>query len=176
MQLQLGHTILQTPCLVYTLPSSRLKHITCAAVSTARHAALCLSPFKRLRYSDEMAWSLSVEQHRRAELEAQMKAREVAKKKERADQLQEDLKVHRESAMYDPGGMGGGGAPHRSPAGQPISDLHQVGSILMLCAMQRSTSWFQQTAPKRGKSCCIFECAVSIIKNMMIAFVSGTSS
>lgn len=74
-----------------------------------------------------MVWSLSVEQHRRAELEAQMKAREEAKKKERADQLQEDLKVHRESAMYDPWGKGGGGAPHRSPAGQPISDLHQVG-------------------------------------------------
>ena len=59
-----------------------------------------------------------------------MKAREEAKKKERADQLQEDLKVHRESAMYDPWGKGGGGAPHRSPAGQPISDLHQVGPIL----------------------------------------------
>lgn len=59
-----------------------------------------------------------------------MKGREEAKKKERADQLQEDLKVHRESAMYDPWGKGGGGAPHRSPAGQPISDLHQVGSIL----------------------------------------------
>lgn len=55
-----------------------------------------------------------------------MKAREEAKKKERADQLQEDLKVHRESAMYDPWGKGGGGAPHRSPTGQPISDLHQV--------------------------------------------------
>ncbi|KAL3150781.1 Centrosome and spindle pole associated protein 1, variant 2 [Trebouxia sp. C0010 RCD-2024] len=64
----------------------------------------------------------------RAELEAQMKAREEAKKKQRADQLQEDLKVHRESAMYDPWGKGGGGAPHRSPAGQPISDLHQMRS------------------------------------------------
>lgn len=58
-----------------------------------------------------------------------MKAREEAKKKQRADQLQEDLKVHRESAMYDPWGKGGGGAPHRSPAGQPISDLHQVQKV-----------------------------------------------
>ena len=54
----------------------------------------------------ETAWSLSAEQHRRAELEAQM--------------------LHREAAMYDPWGKGGGGAPHRSPAGQPITDLHQV--------------------------------------------------
>lgn len=75
----------------------------------------------------------SVEQHRRAELEAQMKAREEAKKKQRADQLQEDLKVHRESAMYDPWGKGGGGAPHRSPAGQPISDLHQVRRVAGWC-------------------------------------------
>ena len=67
-----------------------------------------------------------------------MKAREEAKKKERADQLQEDLKVHRESAMYDPWGKGGGGAPHRSPAGQPISALHQVGPILpdVMCHAQ----------------------------------------
>ena len=55
-----------------------------------------------------------------------MKAREEAKKKERADQLQEDLKVHREAARYDPWGRGGGGAPHQSPTGQPISDLQQV--------------------------------------------------
>ena len=59
-----------------------------------------------------------------------MKAREEAKKKQRADQLQEDLKVHRESAMYDPWGKGGGGAPHRSATGQPISDLHQVKAVL----------------------------------------------
>lgn len=55
-----------------------------------------------------------------------MKSREEAKKKERADQLQEDLKVHREAARYDPWGRGGGGAPHQSATGQPISDLHQV--------------------------------------------------
>ncbi|DBB12608.1 TPA: Centrosome and spindle, variant 2 [Trebouxia sp. C0006] len=60
------------------------------------------------------------------ELEAQMKAREEAKKKERADRLQEDLKVHREAARYDPWGRGGGGAPHQSPTGQPISDLQQM--------------------------------------------------
>jgi len=70
--------------------------------------------------------SLLVQQHRRAELEAQMKSREEARKKERADRLQEDLKVHREAARYDPWGRGGGGAPHQSPTGQPISDLYQV--------------------------------------------------
>ena len=80
--------------------------------------------------------SLLVEQHRRAELEAQMKAREEAKKKERADRLQEDLKVHREAARYDPWGRGGGGAPHQSPTGQPISDLHQV--VMMPHAKMRT--------------------------------------
>ena len=131
MQLQLGQTSLQEDpasnkhCLIYIF-----KHNICTNVSAALHAALCLSSFRRSHCSNEAAWSLSVEQHRRAELEAQMKAREEAKKKDKADRLQEDLKVHRESAMYDRWGKGGGGAPRRSPAGQPISDLHQVGSIV----------------------------------------------
>ena len=89
---------------------------------TRLHPSLIIA---RLCHSE----SLLVEHHRRAELEAQMKAREEAKKKERADRLQEDLKVHREAARYDPWGRGGGGAPHQSPTGQPISDLHQVATM-----------------------------------------------
>lgn len=40
----------------------------------------------------------------RAELEAQMRAKEDAKKRERAEQLQEDLKLHHEAAKYVPWG------------------------------------------------------------------------
>ena len=67
----------------------------------------------------------SIEQHRRAELEAQMRSREEAKKKERADRLQEDLRVHREAAKYDPWGRAGGGAP-QSPHGSPRSAPQQA--------------------------------------------------
>ncbi|KAL0029518.1 hypothetical protein WJX79_000734 [Trebouxia sp. C0005] len=80
----------------------------------------------------------------RAELEAQMKGREEAKKKERADRLQEDLKVHREAARYDPWGRGGGGAPHQSPTGQPISDLHQMHGQSQQQAPSQSAALQQQ--------------------------------
>ncbi|DBA93248.1 TPA: Centrosome and spindle [Trebouxia sp. C0005] len=78
------------------------------------------------------------------ELEAQMKGREEAKKKERADRLQEDLKVHREAARYDPWGRGGGGAPHQSPTGQPISDLHQMHGQSQQQAPSQSAALQQQ--------------------------------
>ena len=54
-----------------------------------------------------------------------MKSREESKKKERADRLQEDLRVHREAAKYDPWGKAGGGAP-QSPRGSPSHAERQV--------------------------------------------------
>lgn len=66
----------------------------------------------------------------RAELEAQMKDKEDAKKRERAERLQEDLKLHKEAAKYNPWGRD---KPQDQGLGtqEPSRGLLQVGSCMI---------------------------------------------
>ena len=62
----------------------------------------------------------------RAELEAQMRDKEDAKKRERAERLQEDLKLHKEAARYNPWGKDKPGSPGRVPDQPPSHSQSQV--------------------------------------------------
>ena len=71
----------------------------------------------------------------RAELEAQMRDKEDAKKREKAERLVEDLKLHQEAARYNPWGKDKPGSQDRVPS-QPSS--HSQSQV------NRSTWWKRQ--------------------------------
>ncbi|KAK9862573.1 hypothetical protein WJX84_004538, partial [Apatococcus fuscideae] len=62
----------------------------------------------------------------RAELEAQLRERDAAKRAERRQRMVDDLRMAQEAAAYNPWGRAGCGAPLRSSSGRAIADLTEL--------------------------------------------------